>query len=334
MKYKYIILAILSIIACVLIWELGRHTEIKSDFQQPEGQLVFRMAEHRSEDHPTNEGAHIFAQLVEERTDGKVKILIYDGYALGDEASIIEQIGFGGIDFARVCGVYLDEYADEMSTLCLPGLYDNNEMMMTVFNDETVGTIISEVLKNEKINVLTWYPGSTRGIYYDQYDFRALNSGKLAIPKSQMKITEMEAMGFQPIPTIQDNINSYLNGDYVEGAEGELLDYYYNKSYNQSKYFTQTESRIPEAFVVSNTALKQLTVEQQQIVMQAAYDAGIITARLIQEKEEEILNILELLGCHFDNVRKTQTYKSALEEMEKIAGNEALLEQIKNILDE
>ena len=333
MSQRLVAIIILTIIAGGLIWHLGSHTETTSKYVVPEGQLIFRMAEHRSADHPTNEGVQLFADLVEERTEGGVKILIYDGHALGDEASIIEQIGYGGIDFARIGGVYLDEYMEEMHTLCLPGLYDNNEELMAVFEDETISTQISETLKNEKINVLTWYPGSTRGIFYSDASMDHLNRGKIAIPKSQMKILEFEFMGFQPIPSVQEYVNSYLDGGYVQGVEGELLDFYYYKSYNNSSHFTRTESRIPEAIVASNAAWNQMTVEQQQLVAQTAKEVGLLTSQRIREEESDVQLSLEASGIIFDDIEQDQAYNQGIEQLTKAIGDLSLLDQIESILN-
>lgn len=332
MKGNYGIISLLVLAVCILIWELGSHTEIKEEFQ-PEGQLIFKMAEHRTKEYPTNEGAYLFAKLVEERTDGQVKILIYDGYELGDEASIIEQVAFGGIDFARISGVYLDEYLDEMSAICLPGLYENNQEMMAVFNNEEIGTKISEDLKNEKINILTWFPGSTRGVFYDTPELIPYSKSKIAVPTSSMKILEVESLGFQPVPTMQDNVNSYLSGEYVSGAEGELLDYYYGKSYNKARNFTKTESRIPEAIVASNSAFKQLTVDQQMIVTQAAVEAGISTYTMIIDQEEKVEEELLSLGYNIDYMDMNAASHEGMVQLENAIGHEDLLKRIRSIID-
>ena len=63
---------------------------------------MFTYAENQAEDYPTTQGAYRFAELVEEKTGGRIKILVKADGVLGDEKTVIEQIQFGGVDFARV----------------------------------------------------------------------------------------------------------------------------------------------------------------------------------------------------------------------------------------
>ena len=64
-------------------------------------EYVFTYAENQTEDYPTTQGAYRFAQLVNERTQGRIQIRVYANAQLGDEQSTLEQLRFGGIDFVR-----------------------------------------------------------------------------------------------------------------------------------------------------------------------------------------------------------------------------------------
>ena len=61
---------------------------------------TFRMAEAHPIDHPTTLADIEFAKRVEEETDGRIKIIVYPNKQLGEEKEVIEQVGFGAIDFA------------------------------------------------------------------------------------------------------------------------------------------------------------------------------------------------------------------------------------------
>ena len=69
---------------------------------EPGAELILRYAENQPEDYPTTQAALAFADLVAQRTDGRVKVLVYSGGELGAEQSVIQQMQFGGIDFSRV----------------------------------------------------------------------------------------------------------------------------------------------------------------------------------------------------------------------------------------
>ena len=64
--------------------------------------LILRYGENQPEDYPTTKAAEYFAQLVEERTQGRICIRLYCNGELGDENQVFEQVQFGGIDMTRV----------------------------------------------------------------------------------------------------------------------------------------------------------------------------------------------------------------------------------------
>ena len=95
--------------------------------EQPE--LILRYAENQPEDYPTTQAALAFAEKVHQRTDGRVKIAVYSKGELGAEMSVIQQMQFGGIDFARVSLSQLAGYLPALNVLQLPYLYQDADQM-------------------------------------------------------------------------------------------------------------------------------------------------------------------------------------------------------------
>ena len=73
----------------------------KQETASDKPELVLRYAENQPEDYPTTQAALAFGNLLEEQTGGRVKVAVYSKGELGAEMSVIQQIQFGGIDFAR-----------------------------------------------------------------------------------------------------------------------------------------------------------------------------------------------------------------------------------------
>ena len=64
----------------------------QSASSQQEKPLILRYAENQPEDYPTSKAARAFAELVAQRTGGRVKVLVYSGAELGAEQSVIQQM--------------------------------------------------------------------------------------------------------------------------------------------------------------------------------------------------------------------------------------------------
>ena len=69
------------------------HTYPSKTEMEPE--YVFSYAENQPEDYPTTLGAKYFAELVEERTNGRIRILVQPVGVLGSENKVIKQMQYG-----------------------------------------------------------------------------------------------------------------------------------------------------------------------------------------------------------------------------------------------
>ena len=70
--------SVLALAACTALGAVGcSKTE---EYNGPE--LILRYAENQPEDYPTTQAALAFADLVAERTEGRVKVVVYSGGGL------------------------------------------------------------------------------------------------------------------------------------------------------------------------------------------------------------------------------------------------------------
>ena len=127
-------------------------------------EFVLTYAENQAEDYPTTQGAYRFAELVKQRTGGKVEILINAEGILGDERTVIEQLQFGGVDFARVSLSPLSEFVPELNVLQLPYLYTGAEHMWKVLEGE-IGDSFLGSFEGSSLVALSWYDAGARNFY-------------------------------------------------------------------------------------------------------------------------------------------------------------------------
>ena len=126
MKKKIIVPAIVSIFFLVVVL-LIRSNKKQSSVTVPEITLVY--AENQVEDYPTSKGANEFARLVNEKTNGRIKIVVKCNGELGDEKSVIEQLKFGGVDFSRVSISSISDDIPALKVIQMPFLYSDGQEM-------------------------------------------------------------------------------------------------------------------------------------------------------------------------------------------------------------
>ena len=127
--------------------------------------FVLTYAENQASDYPTTLGGAYFARLVNERTGGKVEIRIYDNSVLGDEVSVMKQIQYGGIDFARMSISTLADIVPSLYILEMPYLYRDSGHMWKVLDGE-IGKQLMETMDNTDIVPLSWYDAGARSFYF------------------------------------------------------------------------------------------------------------------------------------------------------------------------
>lgn len=72
--------------ACAALGALTGCTAPEPTAAEPQPELILRYAENQPADYPTTKAALAFAEMVAQRTDGRVKVVVYSGGELGGRA--------------------------------------------------------------------------------------------------------------------------------------------------------------------------------------------------------------------------------------------------------
>ena len=107
---------------------------------------VYRLADNQPDGYPTVLGDLAFAKYVEEKTNGAIRIEVYNNSVLGQERETIEQTQTGDIHFIRVGTNPLTSINPLMAALSMPFLYRDREHMFKVL-DGPIGQELMESLQ-------------------------------------------------------------------------------------------------------------------------------------------------------------------------------------------
>ena len=114
-----------------------------------EKQIVLKLSEVHAEGYPTTMADYEFARLVEERTNGRIKIEVYSGGTLyGQETGAVEALQVGDLAFARVSTSPVASYVDALNAIQMPYLYNNGEHMWAVLNGSVGQNLLADVEKS------------------------------------------------------------------------------------------------------------------------------------------------------------------------------------------
>lgn len=284
------------LIVVVLIGLLYKQNEKEHNIIEPE--YVFTYAENQPENYPTTLGGYKFAQLVEERTQGRIKIIIQAEGNLGDEKAVVKQLQFGGIDFTRVSLSTLSETIPKVNVLQMPYLYRDSKHMWEVLEGE-IGEDFLSSFDESQLVALSWYDAGARSFYTKQpisklEDMKGL---RIRVQESDLMIAMVEALGAVAVPIVYEDVYSAFERDIIDGAENNWPSYEIKSHYEVAKYFTVDEhTRVPEVQICGKSTWDKLEKEDQEIIKECAKESALYERELWKERERKSQEIVTKNG--------------------------------------
>ena len=329
--------AVLALAACTALGAVGcraAEQEEKTAGQQ----LILRYAENQPEDYPTTQAALAFADLVAQRTDGKVKVVVYSGGELGAEQSVIEQMQYGGIDFARVSLSQLAEYLPGMSVLQLPFLYTDAPQMWRVLDGEIGDEFLSGLGAMDLVG-LSWFDAGVRSFYTRQKvetlaDLKGLT---LRVQESDMMSEMILDLGAQPAQVVYSRVYAALHNAEIDGAENNWPSYEAMGHYEVAPYFLKDEhTRVPELQLASKAAMEKLAQLDEgfpAIVRECGRESARTERRLWAEREASAEEHMRAWGVEVTNLSaaEKQRFRAAVQPMyDEFTGQNNLIRRIRD----
>lgn len=251
-------------------------------------EYVFSYAENQDEDYPTTLGGQYFADLVEEKTNGRIKILIQHSGVRGNESQVISQLKYGGVDFARISISELTNEIKALNVLQLPYLYENSEHMWKVL-DGKIGNYFLDVVSEYEMIGLSWYDAGARNFYTKDRPIQKLEDFeglKIRVQESDMIASMVEYLGGEPVKKPYSEVYSLLEKSEVDGAENNWPSYESMQHYEVAGYYTMDEHiRIPELQICSKHTWNKLSSEDQEIILECAKESSFYQRKLWKEQE-------------------------------------------------
>lgn len=233
--------------ACAALGALTGCTAPEPTAEEPQPELILRYAENQPEDYPTTKAALAFAEMVAQRTNGRVKVVVYSGGELGGELSVIEQMQFGGIDFARVSLSQLAGLLENLSVLQLPYLYEDAKQMWRVL-DGSIGDGFLSTLENVDLVGLSWFDAGVRSFYTREKaaTLADLQGKVIRVQESDMMSEMVSDMGAVPVQVVYSQVYAALHNGRIDGAENNWPSYEAMGHYEVAPYFLKNEhTRVP-----------------------------------------------------------------------------------------
>jgi len=238
-------------------------------------------------DYPVSKGMDRFAELVAQRSNGRIKLRTYHSAQLGQQDEAIQQMRLGSIDFAEFNLSPLNNLAASTQVLTLPFLFRDVAHLHKVV-DGPVGDEIAADLAKVGIVPLAWYDAGARSLYTRTPVAKPedLKGMKIRVQTSDLWIDLIRALGANPTPLPFGEVYTSLQSGVLDGAENNWPSYESTRHFEVAKYYATTEhSNVPEVLAVSATRWRRLNDADKQLLKDAARESATYQRQLWAERE-------------------------------------------------
>lgn len=263
--------------------------------------IVLRTADIHPDDHPAVRAVRAMADILNQRSGGRITLKVISGGVFGAEKEALEQVKSGMLDMTRANSSVFNKDCPATIIPSLPFLFSSIDHMHRAMDGAPGQEILASCASAGCIG-LALYDSGARSIYTTKPirsmpDVRGL---KLRVMQSDLWVAVANAMGAKATPMAMDEIIPGFRTGLLEGAENNIPTYDSYKQYEAFKYFCHTEHAMaPELLVFSKKRWDTLSAEDQTLIAEAARESVNIMRRFWREREESARKNAAAAGAIF-----------------------------------
>jgi tripartite ATP-independent transporter DctP family solute receptor len=274
---------------------------------------TFRLAEAHPPDYPTTLGDKKFAELVNERSQGRIQIKVFDSAQLGDENSVIQQVQLGSIEFTRISSGTLAEFNKQFGVFSLPYIFDDQEHVWRFLNSDYARKMLTDLEKSRMVG-LAYYEAGSRSFYTKNPvkspdDLKGL---KIRVIQNAVNVELMKAFGASATPMPYGEVFSALQTGVIDGAENNPPSYLTANHFQAVKnYILDSHQRVPEVLMVSRVAWDKLSAEDKKLLQDCAKETEKYQIEVWNKFEKDALDKLIKGGVVVTEVKDMKPWQAA-----------------------
>ncbi len=229
---------------------------------------------------PWGKGGEIWADLVRERTQGRINIKLYPGVSLvqGDQTREFTAIRQGVIDMAIGSTINWSPQVRSLNLFSMPFLMPDYAAIDALTQGD-VGKQIFQVVDRAGVLPLAWGENGYREITNSKKPIKTpddLKGLKIRVVGSPLFLETFSALGANPTQMSWADAQPALASGAVDGQENPMSIFTAAKLHTVGQKFVTMWGYVadPLIFVVNKEVWASWTPADQAIVRQAALDAG------------------------------------------------------------
>ena len=230
-----------------------------------------------------------FAEMVEERSKGRIKVNYFGGSQLGSGPQQIEAMATGAQEGYISSGSNASKLVKELGIVDTAFLFESEKHFLKFMDSDLVAELKQRMAKEFKVHIIAtnWFRMPRAFVTKDKCVESPKDiAGKRArAPNLPMYIKSWEMVGTVPVTTAYGEAYMAIKQGLVDMSESAGEQIYSSKYYELLPYVTEAEMMYPQNSVyIADHAWSALSDADKAMVRKAAEDAGDVFTKMVQDQ--------------------------------------------------
>ncbi len=233
-----------------------------------------------------------FAQEVEQRTEGKVKINLFANSQLGSEQDTLNNASMGMLDLSILAINNITPFSPTVGVLTLPYVIHNAEEAKLLTQGAVGKELAENTIRDAGVRILGWAYSGCRRLTNSVRPVASpadLKGLVIRVPKNEIMIASYQAWGVNPNPMAWSETFTALQQGVVHGQDNPYITIDAMKFYEVQKYITDSCYVFSlEPLVMGEGTFQSLSPDMQTTVLEAGAAATEHSYNYLLASEEGI----------------------------------------------
>ena len=238
---------------------------------------TIKFANQNAKGHPIVLGMEKFAELVDKKSAGRLKVQVFPGGVLGSDQANVSALQGGTLEMASMNSGIFSSLVKDFAIYDFPFLFGNAREADAVV-DGPFGQNLHKKLEDKGLIGLAYYELGFRQLTNSKRPIQKVEdiAGlKLRVIPSPINVDWVKALGANPTPLPFPELYAALEQKAVDGQENPVATIKGAKLYEVQKYMTITNHQYnPQSVVISKKFWEQLPPADQKILKDAAVESA------------------------------------------------------------
>ncbi|MEI2417684.1 TRAP transporter substrate-binding protein [Orrella sp. JC864] len=272
----------------------------------------FKLGHVIADEHPAALGAKRWAELLAERSDGKIKVRIHGNGSIGGDTQMTSAVQGGVQELGIITSSPIASVVREIGLLDLPFTFESAKEVDAVLAGK-VGQDIAAKMNDKGMVVVGWMENGFRSITNSRRPitrFEDMQGLKIRVLQNPVYIETFNALGANAVPMPFPEVYTALESRAVDGQENPLGTINTSKFNEVQKYLSITRhTYTPYVVVVSKRVWDRLTPDEQKLLSETAAEASAYQRQVARESEAKFLQELKERGMEVNELTPEETQR-------------------------